>query len=468
MTSNIATPELSRRLALWRVSRLRILVGTAGSLRGQLVRGSAGSVGVWASSTLLGLALSIILARSLGPEGYGIYAYVFACVSLLAVPAQLGLPTLVVRETSKAEATGQWGLMRGLWRWASLCAAGSSILLALVAAVCAWIFAGHFSNAKLATLAWGLVLVPLVALGNLRGAALRGLRKVVQGQLPENVLRPAIFILLALSVLVSTSRRFTPDRAMALHVLAATISFAIGAWLLRRERPAAFALSPKPVFESRRWLGSALPLAFIAGMQLINTQTDILMLGMFSTAKNVGIYRVAVSSAQLVSFGLAAIGTVTMPHFARLYATGDMLRFQRVATASARASLLLAFPAVTFFLLFGQTILRLVFGADYSAGFVPLSILAGAQLISAGFGMIGPLLIMAGYERETAKGIAVAAGCNVIFSLLLIPRYGINGAAIATGMTLLIWNVTLWRAVRRLIGIDTSALNRTAGLYQSE
>ncbi len=95
-------------------------MGSSTSLRGRLVRGGLGSLALKLASTALGFILVILLARSLGPEGYGVYAFVFAIVSLLAIPTQLGLPQLVVRETAKAQAAERWGLMRGLWRWSTL------------------------------------------------------------------------------------------------------------------------------------------------------------------------------------------------------------------------------------------------------------------------------------------------------------------------------------------------------------
>jgi O-antigen/teichoic acid export membrane protein len=427
-------------------------------LQAQLLRGGAGSIGLKIANVGFILGTAVVLARNLGPKDYGVYAYVYALVSLLAIPAQFGLSALVIRETAKAESNQQWGLMRGLWRWAGFSATALALGLALIGAGLAWLFSDRFSVLQLTTFAWGMALVPLIALGSLRGAALRGLRKVVQGQFPEQLIRPALLILFILGIGVFASGKINADQAMALHALSAAIAFAVGAWLLRREQPSSVATRPTPVYESRRWLGSALPLALIAGMSLINTQTDVVMLGMLTTARDVGIYRIAAQGATLVSLGLTAIGMVTMPHFARFHTNGDMVRFQRLATAGARASLLLAIPVTLAFVFFGRIILRLVFGSSYEDGYLVLAILACAQLVHAGFGTVGPLLNMSGYERDTVKGVAVAAGCNITLNAIMIPLYGMTGAALATGITLLIWNIVLWRMVRCRLGVDSSAL----------
>jgi len=438
--------------------RLALLLGSAESLRGRLIRGGIGSLGVKLVGTLLGLVTSVLLARSLGPDGYGVYAYIFAMISLLAIPSQVGLPSLLVRETAKAHAQGKWGLMRGLWRWSSTVTGVMALVLALLALTIGWFYQEKFSQTQIATFAWGLALVPLVALGNLRGGALRGLRKVVAGQLPEVVLRPGLFVLSLLAVmLLLPEGTLTASTAMALHVMAAALAFLAGAMLLWRARPPQLAAHPLPVYRAREWFGSALPLAFVSGMMLINQQTDILLLGLFRSAEEVGVYRVAVSVATVVAFGLQAITMVVSPHFARLYAQGDLKQLQRVVTQSARLILLLALPVVFLVIVLGERLLSEVFGADYASAYLPLVILALGQLVNSAAGSVAALLNMTGHERDTARGVAIAAGLNMLINVLLIPSFGTLGAAAGTAFSMTVWNVVLWHSVRQRIGIDSMA-----------
>ena len=78
------------------------------------------SMALMVGSTLLTALVAVFLARLLGPAGYGVYAFAFSLITVLAIPSQLGLPQLVVRETARSQVNGDWGLMRGLWRWSSL------------------------------------------------------------------------------------------------------------------------------------------------------------------------------------------------------------------------------------------------------------------------------------------------------------------------------------------------------------
>src|SRR5690606_22963194 len=122
------------------------------------------------------MATSVVLARALGPSAFGTYAYVFAIVTLLALPSQVGIPTLLVRETAKAQAEEAWPRLKGLWAWATRTIVLTSAGLAIVAGVVVVLRGDRMGHDLRWTLVAGLILVPLIALGNARGAALNGLR----------------------------------------------------------------------------------------------------------------------------------------------------------------------------------------------------------------------------------------------------------------------------------------------------
>ncbi|MFB1490693.1 MULTISPECIES: flippase [unclassified Thiocapsa] len=451
--SGTKTPRV-RRLS----ARLSASIGSSTSLRGRLVRGGFGSLALKLGSTALGFLLAIFLARTLGPEGYGVYAFVLAIVSLLAIPTQFGLPQLVVRETAKSQAAEQWGRMRGLWRWSTLAVWLFSSLVVVLAFVGLWLFGERLNELTRSTLVFGLLLVPLIALGDLRGAALRGLRHVVAGQLPEAIFRPGLLMVFCLVVLLTAPNEpLTAATAMSLHALASAIAFALGAWLLWRARPTELTTRPTPDYAARAWTISAWPLALTAGLQVINAQSGVLLLGLFATPDAVGVYKVAVAVGMLIAFGLGAVNLVVMPYFARLYIQSDRVRLQRLVTQSSQAILALAVPVTLVFVLFGERFLTLTFGPDYAAGHTALSILAVGQLVNASMGSVGILLNMTGHERDTLRGVAIAAVANVLLGFVLIPLLGLAGAALSTAATQIIWNLLLRRAVWRRIQIETMA-----------
>src|SRR5699024_7309453 len=131
----------------------------------------------------------------------------------------------------------------------------------------------------------------------------------------------------------------------------------------------------------RAWLKAIMPFALISGMDQLNRNIDLVILGLFEAASGVGIYRVATRGAMLVALGVTAVNQLTKPYFARFYNTHDNQQLQRLATVSARANFLLALPATLAFWFFGKPIIAFVFGQEYTGAYWPLAILAGAHMI---------------------------------------------------------------------------------------
>jgi O-antigen/teichoic acid export membrane protein len=109
--------------------------------------------------------------------------------------------------------------------------------------------------------------------------------------------------------------------------------------------------------------------------------------------------------------------------------------------------------------LLGRWFLGLFFGVEFVAAYTPLMILLIGQFVNSATGAVWFLLNMTGHERETARGLAVSAVLNLMLNLLLTPPFGIIGAAVATTTALITWNVLLWWAVRKRLGINSLVFN---------
>lgn len=397
----------------------------------------------------------------MGPSEYGVYSYAFAVLMLAAIPAQVGVPQLIVRETAKAQVVKDWALMHGLWRWGNLAVIRFSFLglfLSILVVIVALAFGN--SSGRLPVVVTGIALIPLMALNAVRGACLRGLRKVIIGQLPDSIIRPALFILIlgVFSLLSGSGKFYTAERAMLMHVAATILAFAFASFMLWREKPNELTQKLEPRYEKVAWRKAVIPLAMITGLHLINNYADLVILGFFRPDDEVGVYRAIFQIALLVVFGLQAINQVLHPHFARIYQEQDMQKLQRLVTVSSRGILALALPPALIFIFFGSSLIEWIFGAQFKIGAMALSILVVGQLGSAAFGSVGALLNMTGNERDTVRGLGIAIVANIFLNFTLIPFWGMEGAAVATSSSLLIWNFILRKSVWKRLSIETSAL----------
>lgn len=436
------------------LSYVQAWVRATHSRRGDHTGTAVASLSLVLANTALALGLAIILARALGPEGYGIYAFAFSLVTLLALPANAGMPMLITREVARYEFREEWGRIRGLLARTNQAVVILALCIVPVAAGVAWIAfrREELGSMQLLTFFWALPLVPLMALGRLRGAALRGLRRVVQGQLPEHIVRPGLQLVAVGTLWYAGS--LTPSRAMGMHVLASGGAFLVGVVMLLRALPRGVWRGPA-VHETHSWAASLLPLSLLAGLQLINQQAGVVALGLLATKEEVGIYKASVQGATFVSSALIAVNMVAAPHFARLYEARDLGRLQDVVTANSRLMLAFALPPSLALVGFSGTLLQVVFGAEYGPGRVALAILGVGQLMSASFGPVVYLLNMTGNERQTLRAIGLGACMNILLLAGLVPLFGLNGAAVATAGAMLVWNVLMWHFVRSSLRIQT-------------
>jgi O-antigen/teichoic acid export membrane protein len=426
-------------------------------LKSNLMRGGLASIAIKIFGLGFSLLTVIILARTLGPEQYGVYSYVLAIVSILAIPAMFGLPTLIVRETAKAEVKQEWGLMRGLWSWANRITASLSLLIALISALVLWLNSDSFSQIQFLTFAWGIAFIPLSALAALRGASLRGLRKVIQGQLPEQVLKPALFIVMLAVVSLTGFTQLTAESAMMLNALSAGLAFVFGAWLLWRTKPKQLT-SVTREYERKAWTSSVVPFAFLSGLAVIVTQTDIVMLGLMKTSADVGVYKVASQGAGLAALGIVAVSMVAMPYMSRLANSNDVDGLEKIVQKSARLSLFFSIIITALFAVIGDQLINVVFGSDYVVAYLPLLLLALGHVFHAGFGQGGILLNMCGYEKGTLITLILSALLNIVLNFMFIPVWGVHGAATATLISVLFRKLVIWTMVYIIYGIDSSAL----------
>lgn len=410
-----------------------------------------------ATNTGLGFFVTVLLARMLGVEGYGIYAYVYAWVRLLAMPAQSGLPPLIMRETARGLAAEEPERVKGAWYWAGRVVTALSLLIILGIGPLLIAWMGGLGALKGQTMAWALVLVPLIALGNLRDGALRGLGRIVAGQVAELTIRPGLFLLLLAGGALVLQRLSAP-MAMSFHALASLVAFLVGAWWLGKWTPATVRRA-QPRVESKGWLLSSLIFALLSGFSVVNNQASTIVLGIFGQPEQVGVFRVAVRVAALASFGLQTVNMVVAPRFARLYTSGDTARLQRVVTGSARVVLASNMLLTVFFAALGRSFFHWIFGAEFVASYTPLLILLVGQVINSLAGSVGYLLNMTGHERDTAMGMGIGVVINLILNLVLVPRWGVEGTATATAVSMALWNGLLWWRVRRRLGINSLAFN---------
>lgn len=425
-----------------------------------LGRSAASLTVMHAVSMALTFLVGVLLARQLGPAGYGVYALAMTVAALAGMLTEFGLPVLAMREFAAAEARQSWGEARGLMRWAdrTILTISALLLAGFFAAALVLDFAAR--SAFLATMLWAALLVPLVGLAKLRGLALLSLGRTFASQFAVLVLRPGLFAL-ALAMLWLAPGRLGPAQAMVWQVAAAGAAFLVVAVLFWRHRPVAYRTAV-PLADRRRWLSATLPMGMTEGLRLLQGQMAILLLSILTTSASVGLFRVADSAAAICLMPITIFNVVASPFFARLHAAGRKEELQRIVTAVAVATFV-AVAAISLPLaLFARPILILAFGAEFAPSAAVFQILLAGNLIATALGPSVSLANMAGQEKMVTLGTGIAVAVVTIVLVLLIPAAGPAGAGVAVAVATTVWSAILMIGVRRRLAIDSTIFSLDA------
>lgn len=407
---------------------------------------------------VLGLGLAYLaqlaLARWLGASHYGIYAWSVNAAFFLTVPLLFGMPVRLLRDATPDVIASDPNGVNGLLRRAYQLPIALSLVALALGCLTAWPIrqTGPYPAAIVA----GLCAAPFLMVAALNVGVARALGTVVLIKAFEDVLRPSLLLIAAL---LAMATGLAPSGPLAIAIFAVIAALIAGAqavilWRLLPVR----VRSARPVFHTRRWVIGAAPFALVAGIDVLLRQTDVLMIGLYMTPADVGIYAVAARVSVVVTLPLLAINMIAASAYADLHRRNDHASLQELVHRLAHAMFWPALVLLVTLLLLGEWLLGL-FGTDFKHGFGPMLVLAVAGLINVGAGSVGYLANMTGHQWSAVRVQGIAALGNVVLNALLIPAFGLWGAAAATATAVIASNCWLHMLVSRKLRVNASIIH---------
>lgn len=379
--------------------------------------------------------MHIMLARRLGPNGYGVVSYALSVASFGALLACLGLHNGILRFAAQYLDQERWGDLKGVlvrsFQIILVTSSTGAVLIAIISTTVA------MNEATRQSFLYAAMVLPLAALGLWRINAARGLGGTSVAFVPEEVILPSAVILALLAFSLGQ-----PGPAVWAYVAAAATATLLGiGWLLLSIPPQA--RKARAVTHTRFWLSVSLPMTVASVTQLSLTRADVLLIGALTTMDETGRYIAASRVALLASFTLRIVDAVVAPMISAAFHSGRRKELREVFLLGLGISILGCLPFFIIGVFMPQPLLR-IFGDGYLEAAPVLRILLVGQFINAMTGPIAFLLLMTGYEKAYAKAIGAAALLSIIANLVVIPRWGIIGAACVTAATIAILNLAMF------------------------
>jgi len=419
---------------------------------GQISRHSA----VFFAGTLFtacaGYLFKIYLARVLGAEALGIYALGMTIVGFFGL-FNGGLPQAAVRFVAAYSATQQWQHLHGFLRRAFvLLAVGNVVLAAAMLAIGPWLARSlYHAPALVPYLRLFALLLMLGVFTTFLGQVLAGYKDVALRTLLTNFIGSPLNIIFAV-VLLSLGfglRGYLLAQvasSAAVLVLLAVAGWRLTPWQARRA-PGTAAPMERQVF----WFSAAVFGFNFLGFIL--SQTDIFVLGVFLDVRQVGIYSVAATLVAFVPVALQSVNQIFSPTIADLHARGEHALLGRLFQTLTKWILGMTVPLALVMIVFSKPLMRL-FGSTFEAGWLVLSLGTFGQLVNAGVGSVGYLLLMSGNQARLIRVQVVMAVFMVATTLGLVRPFGIAGVALAAALTNALSNYLNLRQVRAALRLS--------------
>jgi O-antigen/teichoic acid export membrane protein len=374
--------------------------------------------------------ISFFLARLLGADQIGLCNLALTAAMVASGLAQLGLPSAMVRYVSlfagRKDEAGLWGMLQvgvGLVAVVSLLMAGG--LFALAGPIAEQLF----HEPKLAPLLRVISLVvPFLALSRVIASATRGFKRMQYLVISQSISQPAIRLVLALVLAITIG--LNAARSLVAFGVAVVFSFGMLLYFLNQLFPLNRPLSAAR-YNPKKMLRFALPVYLSSLISIFGGNIKTMLLGALNTAANVGVFAIAFQINTIGRMFHDGIVTASAPIVSELYDRGEREPMGRFYQTVTKWTFTMNLPLFLIVLLFPVPILS-IFGKSFVDGAAALSVLAWANLVDTGTGICGVVLDMTGRTSLKFANSLVTFALTIGLNALLIPRWGLMGAATAS------------------------------------
>jgi len=421
-----------------------------------------------ASAALL-YVMQIVLARFMGSFEYGIYVFVWTWVLILGGLATLGLTITAIRLVPEYVERSEISKLRGLLFGSRLIAFVTGTAIAAAGFLGLYAFAPFISQYYVLPAYLALVCVPIYAIGDMQDGLGRGQAWMGVALIPPYVLRP---LLILVFMLLANWAGFPmiATTAVGAAIFGTWIATLVQMFVLNRKFQQALThisksgagLPPEQFsggahsrqFELNRWLKMSAPLLVINACELLLQNTDILIISQYLNPAEVGIYFAATKTMSLIMFVHYAVGSAVANRFSALKARGDEAELQAFVNDALHWTFWPSLAAAVLLLLLGRPLLML-FGPQFAVeGYAVMAILAVGFLLRSAVGPAEFLMNMLGEQRLCAIVLVATAVLNIVLNFILVPIFGLTGAAFATATSLSVGALAHYFAVRHRLGLD--------------
>ncbi len=416
----------------------------------------AKGAGIFFVGTLIGSGLRyifhIIIARNLGSELFGLFTLGFAAFKIASMIAELGLPNGLVRFIPIFSGQNDLPRTKGV----ILDARNLGLVSGIITGIMLFLLSGQIATSMFhapqvaPVMRFFALTIPFATLTTLFLFALQGFKIMKYRVMVREIFEPATRIILVLILYLLAWKLYGVMLAYIFPILvAAFISFSC----LKKVFPDMAKRNVPVLRDPRRLLRFSIPLLFVQFFGLVLLWTDTLMLGYFKSVEEVGIYGAAQRTALLGSLISSSFGAIFAPMISDLYNRKELAKLKSYFQTVAKWMFSFGFPILLVLMVLSQHILR-IFGKDFGSGSWSLVLLCLGWIAHSAVGSVSQMIIMTGRQKLHLYNMIFVLLVNIILNIIFIPARGMIGAALATFISIALFNIIELLQVHLIIRIQ--------------
>ena len=402
----------------------------------EIISKSLSSLILKISGSLFGYFLLMLVTKNLGAAAWGEYVIFLAILNISSIFSRLGIDKLALKSVAASN--------KNLDEVKSIYFSSAKILLTISLIFSSLLF--YFSDliafsmlgnpSMISVIKMVACVLPFFSIICLNESTFRGLKMIKDfaffQQTSKMLFSVLFFLLLYYVCKLFDNRIVVYSYLLSLVLIFILSSFRVYKILCKTNMIGSLNISS--IFKQ------SIPMMLSSSILLLMTWADSLMIGSFVGEHEVGVYNVAVKVALLTSISITAVNSITAPKLSESFNNDNLIEFKRIILYSTKLISFSTFPILLIMFLFPSSILSF-FGDEFVSAKYSLLILAFSQAVGALSGSVGSILNMTGKQKVYGNILLVSLVLNIVLNYLLIPIYGIEGAAIASASSLIFWNL---------------------------
>lgn len=419
-----------------------------------LLKGSSIAFFIKIAGMLFGYITMLFITKNHGAEEWGIYSLCITILSIVILLPKFGFDNSLVRIITELIHDGDKKAIRIIiFKVLTISITISLIVIFILNYFSDYIILGILNQNEISPLIKPIsfAVIPMVIIVII-AAMFQALKKTLLFMLFKATVINIIFLLL----LIWNKSQAQEFRVFELYVFSVGISFLIGVliFIFLFKKVSLPSKKENKKYTYKLIAKTSIPMLFSSSVALFMGWSDILILSYYSTTKDIGIYNSTLKLAAIALISLAAINAVTTPKFAEYYSKKDFKSLKSTVQKSTRMIFYTSAPLLFILIIFSKSILS-YFGEEFTIGYLALTYLCMAKFINSISGSVGYIMQMTDQQKTYQNIIIIAFFINLVLNFLLIPKYGFNGAAIASSIAMAFWNITLVFIIRKKLGFWT-------------